>query len=90
MAVPWNDYEGDTEDGVKRFRAPFRFFRSSDDSSVEATLTLPADVIPEAGEPIAIEGRRYLVRQVTSHPIRASGSPLGAATVELLLDEAAG
>ena len=90
MAVPWSDYEGDGEDGVKRFRAPFRFFRRGDHGPVEATLRLPADVIPEAGDPILIEGRRYLVREVRSQPIRASHSPVGAADVVLLLDEAVG
>jgi hypothetical protein len=90
MAVPWSDYEGDGEDGVKRFRAPFRFFRRSDSGPVEATLTLPTDVIPAAGDPIVIQGRRYLVRRVRSQPIRASHSPVGAADVVLLLDDAIG
>ena len=90
MAVQWSDYEGDDEDGVKRFRAPFRFFRRSENGSVEATLTLQVDVIPTAGDPIVIQGRRYLVRQVRSHPIRASHSPIGAADVVLLLDEEIG
>jgi hypothetical protein len=90
MAVLWSDYEGDGEDGVKRFRAPFRFFKRSESGSVDATLTLPLHVIPAARDPIVIQGRRYLVRQVRSHPIRASHSPVGAADVVLLLDEEIG
>ena len=85
MAVLWTDFEGESEEGIKRFRAPFRFFRSDERGPVSVTLTLTEDVMPAQGDAIEIEGQRYLVRQVKSHSHRVPSLPIALATVELLL-----
>ena len=81
-------YDGDAEDGVKRFRRPPDFERSIRGDHVQAQLCVTDHTDPAIGETIEIDGERYEVRHSTRLNIDA---PLvldpKERYVELLLDD---
>lgn len=80
-------YDGEAEDGIRRFRKPPDFFRSVSGGSVEAQVCVTAPVAPSVGDTIEIDGRRYTVRMLDRLDVHVPGRPSTEFYVELLLDD---